>query len=250
MDTLADLGSFLGRLHLVLLHLPIGFIGSLVLIEVAARRPRWREARSATGLVLAASIAVTWLTAALGWLLAEAGGYEGGLLDWHRWTGVGVAVLTVLLGLAHLAKQHRGYQILLAATLTLTVIAGHLGGSLTHGPGFLTEHAPWRWEAPGADVARPGGFGEAARVLQDYCVSCHGAEKTKGGLRLDSAEAILAGGDSGPAIAPGDPEVSLLLQRMLLPLEHDDHMPPQGKPQPMPDEVLRVKTWIGAGAMD
>src|ERR1051325_8832950 len=49
-------------------------------------------------------------------------------------------------------------------------------------------------------------------LLDRACVKCHGAEKQKGGLRLDSREAALKGGDTGPAIVPGHPEKSLLLK--------------------------------------
>ena len=49
-------------------------------------------------------------------------------------------------------------------------------------------------------------------LLVENCFECHGAEKQKGGLRLDSPRATLKGGDSGPAIVPGDPGASLLVQ--------------------------------------
>src|SRR5690348_5304254 len=51
-------------------------------------------------------------------------------------------------------------------------------------------------------------------VLVTECYKCHGAEKTKGGLRLDSRDAILKGGDSGAAIVPGDPDKSLLIESL------------------------------------
>ena len=60
-----------------------------------------------------------------------------------------------------------------------------------------------------------GGDADAERVralLETRCVSCHGPEKQKGGLRLDSREAVLKGGESGPGAAPGDPDHSLLLR--------------------------------------
>jgi hypothetical protein len=49
-------------------------------------------------------------------------------------------------------------------------------------------------------------------VLVESCWKCHGEKKIRGGLRLDSRAALLEGGDSGPAIVPGDPERSLLIQ--------------------------------------
>src|SRR6478752_4980470 len=67
-------------------------------------------------------------------------------------------------------------------------------------------------------------------ILAGACVKCHGEKKASGGLRLDSREAMLSGGDSGPAVVPGDPEGSPLV----LAVRHTDDalkMPPS-KPLP------------------
>jgi hypothetical protein len=69
-------------------------------------------------------------------------------------------------------------------------------------------------------------------VLAKYCVSCHSAEKSKGDLRLDTFEMITKGGEAGAALVAGDAKKSPLVARLLLPADHDDHMPPDGKPQP------------------
>ena len=52
---------------------------------------------------------------------------------------------------------------------------------------------------------------EVRPVLVEACVRCHGPEKQKGGLRVDSREAILAGGEGGPAVVPGRPDESPLI---------------------------------------
>ncbi|WP_406698326.1 PSD1 and planctomycete cytochrome C domain-containing protein [Singulisphaera sp. Ch08] len=82
-------------------------------------------------------------------------------------------------------------------------------------------------------------------VLAGTCVKCHGAKKASGGLRLDSREAMLAGGDSGPALVPGDAEGSLLIQAV----RHADEslkMPPT-KPlaKAAQDDLV---AWVVAGA--
>ncbi|QDU23880.1 DUF1553 domain-containing protein [Urbifossiella limnaea] len=81
-------------------------------------------------------------------------------------------------------------------------------------------------------------------VLVEKCVSCHGPEKQKGGLRVDSRAALLAGGDRGPALVPGDPGKSVLLHA----LAHDGElrMPPKDK-LPAPT-VAAVAAWVKAGA--
>ena len=85
-------------------------------------------------------------------------------------------------------------------------------------------------------------------VLVEQCLACHSAEagKVKGGLRLDSAEAMLRGGDGGPAVVPGDAEGSLLVEA----IRYDSYlqMPPSGK---LPDATIAAfERWIAAGAPD
>ncbi len=84
-------------------------------------------------------------------------------------------------------------------------------------------------------------------VLVKECYACHSAEakKLKGGLRLDTRESVLKGGDTGPALAPGKPEESLILEA----LRHDGlAMPPRGK---LPDAVVaNFEHWIKMGAPD
>src|SRR5262249_58942916 len=76
------------------------------------------------------------------------------------------------------------------------------------------------WGAsPGAAPPAPAGpeeerFFEARvrPVLAEHCQGCHGTDKQKGGLRLDSRAALLKGGDNGPVVKPGDPDGSPLVQ--------------------------------------
>jgi mono/diheme cytochrome c family protein len=81
-------------------------------------------------------------------------------------------------------------------------------------------------------------------VLVESCVSCHGPKKQMGGLRLDSREALLQGGDGGPVIRPGDPENSPLVQAVRRGGELK--MPPK-KALP-PDAVADLAAWVRAGA--
>jgi hypothetical protein len=82
-------------------------------------------------------------------------------------------------------------------------------------------------------------------VLAGTCVKCHGEKKASGGLRLDSREAVLAGGDGGPAVAPGDPEGSLLVRAV----RHADDtlkMPPNKALSRDTQDALAA--WVAAGA--
>src|SRR6185503_7995274 len=68
----------------------------------------------------------------------------------------------------------------------------------------LATHADTPAERHFLDKVKP--------LLDSRCISCHGPDKVKGGLRLDSRAATLKGGDSGSAVVPGKPNDSLLLQ--------------------------------------
>jgi mono/diheme cytochrome c family protein len=101
-----------------------------------------------------------------------------------------------------------------------------MGAALAAGPDFATQIQP---------------------LLTEHCLKCHGPEKQKGGLRLDSSESALKGGDSGePAIVPGKPDASRLLK---LVIAHDpaERMPPKA-PALSDESVAHLRDWILAGA--
>jgi len=87
-------------------------------------------------------------------------------------------------------------------------------------------------------------------VLVNNCYKCHSqqAEKVKGGLLLDTKEAVLKGGDTGPAIVPGNPDKSLLIKAIHY-TDPDLQMPPKGK-KLTGDEIANLETWVRMGAPD
>jgi hypothetical protein len=85
-------------------------------------------------------------------------------------------------------------------------------------------------------------------ALDNYCVSCHGPEKSKGALRLDSLEGLRKGGESGPVLAAGQGAQNPLVKRLRLPPADENHMPPDGKPQPSSQEIALLEWWLDAGA--
>ena len=81
-------------------------------------------------------------------------------------------------------------------------------------------------------------------LLAARCQGCHGASKQKGGLRLDSRAAVLAGGNTGPAVVPGDAGESLLIDAINY--GEDVQMPPKSKlPEP---EIAALTRWVEMGA--
>jgi hypothetical protein len=84
-------------------------------------------------------------------------------------------------------------------------------------------------------------FEAVAPLLRGTCLTCHDPENRKGGLDLSRRASALAGGASGPAVAPGRPEESLLIDRLA-----DGEMPPK---HPLaPEQVEAFRAWVAAGA--
>ena len=85
-------------------------------------------------------------------------------------------------------------------------------------------------------------------ILAEQCYKCHGAEKQKGKLRLDSLAATLKGGENAPNVKPGDSKNSTLVHTIAR-LVEDEAMPPEGKGDPLTKEqVGLVRAWIDQGA--
>ncbi len=85
-------------------------------------------------------------------------------------------------------------------------------------------------------------------ILQQNCVKCHGPEKQKGKMRLDSREAALKGGKTGPAFVANDAAKSEMVRRISLPKTDDDFMPTEGEPLPKV-QIDLIKEWINQGAV-
>jgi len=86
-------------------------------------------------------------------------------------------------------------------------------------------------------------------LFVERCYECHsaGAKKLRGGLLLDSRAGVIKGGDTGPAVTPGDPDASLLIQAVRHASE-DVAMPPKKKLPP--EEIAALEAWVKMGAPD
>ena len=101
------------------------------------------------------------------------------------------------------------------------------------------------------DPANPEFYTQAVLpVFQSDCYRCHGWMNHRGGLNLETRDAMLKGGKSGPALVPGDPEKSLLVRliRHQGPVDHPMPMPNQGAKLPEAD-IAAVERWVKAGAI-
>jgi len=259
------LSELVGRLHPLLIHLPIGFMVLAALLYLKDRRKKEHPDLLAT-LFLWTGIAAT-LACLSGYLLYRSAGYSFESVQGHLWFGVATALFCfVMYGRWKPRPWHRLQEIpgpaMLALGLALMTITGHKGGNLTHGEGYLTEPLPkglkkvlglpvfeelpialttdsWKEADLYAEVVHP--------IINNKCVGCHGPGQAKGGLRLHEEQAILAGGKNGPVIAADLAGESELLLRIMAPMEDEGHMPPKEKEPLSREEIALLKAWIGAG---
>jgi uncharacterized membrane protein len=244
--------EFLGRLHPLVLHLPIGLIFGLLLLEtfsvfMDSKARAWQIFRKAyMGLLALSSI----MAATTGYILSLEGQADGVTLTRHKWLGLGVAVLSlVLLTLTakreSLLKGHIQavfrflFVLVLLAVITVT---GHFGGQLTHGPRFLATYAPpvlQPFLGPAPLKSTQPSLATSVTVydaliqpiLDNHCAFCHGPDQQKAKLAVHTPEALMVGGRSGPVILPGNAAGSEFFNRIQLPLDEAGHMPPAGKSQ-------------------
>jgi mono/diheme cytochrome c family protein len=103
------------------------------------------------------------------------------------------------------------------------------------------------WSASAQDAATDVFAKEVWPVLQARCVECHGPDRQKAGMRLDSPEAIAKGSENGPVLVAGKPDESLLLKRISLPPDDVDIMPPKGDPLTK-EQIEAIRRWVEGGA--
>jgi len=262
-----DLGSFLGHFHPVWVHLPIGILVLLGLLELAglaSRSPRfsWLPAITARQrtLILGIGAAAALLGVILGLLLARGGDYDPALIGRHRSLGIATAGATLVLLAVHRLRWL--YAPALVLSLLLVTETADAGARITHGTNYLTAHLPpaigrFLGISAGAAAGKPRAIGlDRAEVfadvvqpiLRERCVGCHGPAKSNGGLRLDTWDLLAKGGKHGAVLRPGDLASSALVRRIGLPADAKEHMPPKGKPQLVDDDLTLLEWWVGAGA--
>ncbi|HEY0744904.1 MAG TPA: c-type cytochrome domain-containing protein [Chryseosolibacter sp.] len=259
--------SAFGRFHPLIVHLPIGSLVLAFIFEALSLRRSYRRLGIAVQPALLFGAFVSLLAGATGLALSEEGGYEDTTLAYHKYLGI----VTMLLSFGlYFLRRHRTilkYEqrvrrpvrfFLFIPLLIVLSLAGHFGGSLTHGDDYLTNAFEFTGEVKVdpiskvqfmtqpdeavlyADVIQP--------ILESKCYPCHSSAKQKGDLRLDDAQWILKGGKDGKVLLPGMADSSSLFARMMLPHEHEDHMPPNEKPQPSSAELDLIRLWINEGA--
>jgi hypothetical protein len=238
-----------GRMHPLVLHIPIGmmiFLVALLLME------KWLDQAVAPviinfGLILTSLSAS--VTALFGFFLSLQGDYGADALTRHKVSGVLLSFLCYFIVLLYQRKKRQSLFFGAGFVCFITlVVAGHTGAVLTHGENFVL--APMtRDEKPVLTVETASVYHFAVEpILEKKCFSCHNESKAKGGLIMTTVEKFKAGGKEGTAFTEGHPEASRMIKAFYLPLSDDKHMPPDGKPQLTSLEITTLKAWIKAGA--
>lgn len=268
-DGLQGIAKFIGRFHPVILHLPIGMLVWVLILETGnlfSRKPGRPSSR--TPMMFTALSAV--IAALLGFVLYHSTpDYDAELVERHLYGGLFFACATVA---AFAFKSWvdtldgRGvwfYRILLLGCAGVLGFTSHDGASLTHGKGYLTDHAPDPLrkvlglpvkKAKQPTLATKDDGEQIAYtdfiipILEQKCYSCHNEEKRKGRYRMDEYELLLAGGKEGDGIVPGNSSQSNVVVRIELPKDDEEHMPPEGKKGLEDHEIALLKWWIDSGA--
>jgi uncharacterized membrane protein len=147
-----DFIYFLGRFHVLVLHLPIGIILAAVALDWIARKARFSGLAAVSPFLWGLAALSAIATAALGYMHFAEGKFSGDSATAHRFFGTCVAVFTVVVW--WLSKRPELYKRVNIATgiaaLALVAITGHFGGNLTHGSSFLWQYAPGPLHSLGA----------------------------------------------------------------------------------------------------
>ena len=251
--------NFLGRFHPLLLHLPIGALMLVFCMEGLGLVTKGKyEPKTTLAVAFAAATAVLAVVLGYFWYLTD--GYSGETIEEHKRDGVIFAVLMMITFLVKYTYDIKGvkslkmaYLPLLAITGVAMISAGHHGGEISHGdplnhlPSKVLAEREAKQNQP--VVTDPVIYTDIVHtILENKCISCHGEDKQKGDLRMDSLAAMLEGGCDEECLVPGDITASFMLTSIGLPKSDDLHMPPKEKPQITSEEKAILIWWVEMGA--
>ena len=250
--------AFLGEFHPVFLHLPIGAVMLVLVMEIGSMLSRGKY-QVHTTLALAFATTTAVLAAVFGHCLYLTGDFTTELAEEHKRDGI---IFTILLTATFLIRfllinqpdsKHLKvtYRIGLTLAAAAMISAGHHGGEITHGDPM--DKAPWvirkDHTMSAGDMADPIIYTHIIHpILEQKCISCHGEKKQKSGLRMDSYAAMIKGGDEEKCLVPGDTKESTMISFLHLPLEDDLRMPPEDKKQLTEEEKQILEWWVEIGA--
>ncbi len=247
-----------GRLHPILLHFPVVLLAILLVLEVLQLLKLLEIPFSVMITLFSLSLFGTLAAIVSGYFLYASGEYSGFLIDQHYKGAVFTGVFTfVAIALYLMHTKAKGYYPIYITSLVMVNLAavytGHQGGSITHGPNYMTEYFPMINASDESmdqkdslvfvyeDIIDP--------ILQTKCAGCHNQMRAKGKLSVTEYAELFKKGESGhQAVVINQPSGSELYKRIMMPDSLDEHMPPAGKAPLESKEIEIIKFWIANGA--
>jgi uncharacterized membrane protein len=239
-----------GRLHPMVLHLPIGFLFFLFVLIVIRKTFRRKQFQKTLLVSLMLTALSTSVTALFGFFLSVQGDYDLDALYWHRLSGAILSFIAffLLVWYQNVKKGEVVFYMSMAVAMVALVVTGHTGSVLTHGKNFIlapiTEVSAKKLSIETSTLYEIA----VSPILEKKCFSCHNERKAKGKLIMTSIEKFKLGGENGVPWVAGNPDSSRMIHYIHLPLSDDNHMPPDGKPQLTVDEIFILESWIQSGA--
>ena len=268
------LWEFLGRLHPMIVHFPIGILVVAIFLEILTLGGKRTNLREGIYWMLLIGTLTAIFSVVFGLILHNVENQSGEWVEYHEWGGILTAVASGIALFFYQKFQRKSnpsdlkfYRIALSIAVIALTITGHLGAGLTHGKDYLSSTFPWNKADENSGEARLllTQFSKVSQqdqmtraeldklnmgvraIFAHNCYKCHSSEKQKGDLALDTEEAILRGGETGEVIVMGNSNQSDLIRRISLPRSHDDAMPPKGKLL-TEDEIDLIRLWVDLGA--
>ena len=256
---LTELLDFLGSLHPLIVHLPIGIVLLTIAIDVFMRNKNNSVQRVIT-MGWFFSFFSGLLAALFGWFLGDNGYYLESQINIHKWSGIAFVSICFIIWLLRYTNFRFSKSFNRSVNLTsiiLLMITGHFGGEMTHGQNYLFENLPYIQKKISVtslsetkrsnndslfvyeDLIHP--------VMEEKCIACHNQNLASGGLNMSSIESMIKGGNSGAGIQNGNPFKSLIYKRVSFPHDHPKFMPPTGVPLSY-DQIATLEWWIDNGA--
>lgn len=241
--------GFSGDLHPLLVHFPVGIFSLAVILKLMSLRSANEIYQKPMPFILIISAAAGLLSVITGLIHAYSDEFEGDAFNQHRLSGIAFTVISLVLYISVIKNRKQVENLSWLLGSIVLFITGESGALLTHGYNLLHPKSTDRIELSIENVRGASAYTDIIRpILANKCYSCHSSQKQKGKLRLDTKEYILKGGKNGPIISSDTSKESELITRIHLPLESDDHMPPEGKLQLTEKELKIISWWIKNGA--
>ncbi len=240
----------LGRAHPLILHFPIVLLLLSVVFEMVITSQKKTSLNDIADWMLLAATLTTVATALMGLFLSKEEGYDSEAIVVHKWVGASCAIISLLWYAFRAQLRTRKIATITTGLVCMValLVAGHEGASITHGQGFLL--APISPEDTKPEVLLEDAiiFTHLIKpILTEKCINCHSSSKAKGDLILETQSLLLKGGKNGKLWDTTATGLGLMMERLHLPLDNKEHMPPKGKPQLSDKEVKAIFYWIKDG---